>query len=175
MIRRLTISPPAFCILLLAFSFLLLASCCPEIITTGSQTKKTLTAVRKDTIYVESIKPAITITDESATFIEKPSVEIIDTVIRAKETLRDYSVKITRTRKPVLKIVNDAVIKEELESTYDIEFTPVKPDSIFNEITTKSQSVIMPRPWYEIPVFAGTVLAAFITGIYLGKILRRII
>jgi hypothetical protein len=147
---------------------IIIISCCPEIRQQETSSVKRLIEIRQDTVYVDRIIPKIEITDESATFVTHPSIETIDTVIRAKETLRDYKVRITRATK-VEDIAEDGLVKKKLVAAYRFDFSHEKPDSLFNEVTSRRYEYYRQRPWYEIPLYILTAILAFALGYVIRK------
>jgi len=154
-------------ILLFAFCLMLMASCCPQI-SEQETTERILVEVRKDTVFVDRVIPHIEITEPSNTFITSPSIETIDTTIRADGTLRDYTVKIKRTTRPAKVITGDSV-NTVLQPEYEFFFSPKKPDSLFNEKSSKKTVVYWSRPWYEIPLFVIACVGFVVIGIFIGR------
>jgi hypothetical protein len=142
--------------------------CSPDIVKQETVTNKRLSEVRQDTVKEVNLRPSTEITDESATFVAMPSVETIDTVIKAEGTLRNYHVKITRETTPE-KVIDGDSIKIQLKPKYNFEFTPEKPDSLFEKVTSTKTRVYKGRQWYEIPVFVAFSLISFILGLIIGR------
>ena len=147
---------------------LCLVSCCPEIQQQETVFTKKLIDVRSDTVYVDRFVPKVEITDESSTFVAMPSIETIDTVLTAKNTLRKYMLKVIRNTKPV-NIIENRKIKTVLKPEYEVEVVPEKPDSLYVRTVTINKQVVKGRAWYEVPLFIAVSLIAFILGLFIGR------